>query len=108
MLNNRDAFVRLLLGLEIGINLGQKDMFKPASGVAGAVVVVHSKGTMPFPEDYGTLLSPGLYNVIGIKLVRIKRLSSPYSDCISPDRDNSDRDVYIQHYNVTFSKTVSI
>ncbi|KAK2144130.1 hypothetical protein LSH36_782g01017 [Paralvinella palmiformis] len=93
------------LGLEIGINLGQKDLFKPASSVAGAVVVIHSKGTVPFPEDYGNVLIPGLYNVIGFKLVRIKRLPSPYSDCINTGTYASERDVYIDQYNVSYSKT---
>ena len=62
------------LGLEIGISIGQKDIYTAAGGVAGAVIVVHSKDTMPFPEDYGTVLTPGAYNAIRIQLVQIKRL----------------------------------
>ena len=69
--------------------------------MAGAVVVVHSKGTMPFPEDYDTVLTPGVYNAISIRLVKIKRLPAPYTDCITADSNVIEKDVYISLYNVT-------
>ena len=96
------------IGLEIGINLGLKDMFKAAGGLAGAVVLIHSKGTMPFPEDYGTVITPGVYNTISVRLVTIKRLPEPYTDCIMMDSDAAVKDAYVSVYNVTYSKAVSM
>ncbi|KAK2142409.1 hypothetical protein LSH36_960g00003 [Paralvinella palmiformis] len=93
------------LGLEVGLNIGQKDIYTAAGGVAGAVIVVHSKDAMPFPEDYGTVLTPGVYNSIKMQLIKIKRLPYPYGDCISTDIDSSNRDVYTSLYNVTYSKS---
>ena len=62
---------------------------------------------MPFPEDYGTVLPPGVYNAVRIHKIQIKRLPFPYGDCILANSDMSDRDVYTSQYNVTYSKTVS-
>ena len=81
-------------------------MFQPAGGIAGAVIVIHSKDTMPFPEDFGMVLKPGVYNAIKIKLVQTERLPYPDDNCITLDSDASNRDVYINRYNVTYSKTV--
>jgi hypothetical protein len=92
--------------LEVGVNLGLSDAFKAADGVAGAVVVIHSKDSMPFPEDYGTVLTPGVFNAISIRLVKLKRLPLPYTDCINQYVDASLKDVYITLYNTTYSKTV--
>ena len=75
--------------------------------MAGAVIVVHSKDTMPFPEDYGTVLTSGVYNAIRIHLARIKRLPYPYGECVITDSEASYRDVYISQYNVIYSKMVS-
>ena len=88
------------------MTLGLSDAFKAADGVAGAVVVIHSKDSMPFPEDYGTVLTPGVFNAISIRLVKLKRLSLPYTDCINQDVDASLKDAYATLYNTTYSKTV--
>ncbi|KAK2148638.1 hypothetical protein LSH36_488g04037 [Paralvinella palmiformis] len=92
-------------GLEVGVTLGLSDAFRAADGVAGAVVVIHSKDSIPFPEDYGTVLTPGVFNAISIRLVKLKRLPLPYTDCINQDVDASLKDVYITLYNATYSKT---
>ena len=82
-------------------------MFKAAGSVAGAVIVIHSKDTMPFPEDYGIVLTPGVYNAIRMQKIQIRRLPYPYGDCIDENSDASAKDVYISQYNVTYSKMVS-
>ena len=83
-------------------------MFKAAGGVAGAVVLVHSEDTMPFPEDYGTVITPGVYNAVSVRLVKIKRLPAPYSDCVTADSDSTMKDAYVSLYNVTYSKAVRL
>ncbi|KAK2148637.1 hypothetical protein LSH36_488g04036 [Paralvinella palmiformis] len=95
-------------GLEVGVTLGLSDAFKAADGVAGAVVVIHSKDSMPFPEDYGTVLTPGVFNAISIRLVKLKKLPLPYTDCINQYVDASLKDVYITLYNTTYSKMVCL
>ncbi|KAK2153118.1 hypothetical protein LSH36_306g00027 [Paralvinella palmiformis] len=81
-------------GLEIGISIGQKDIYTAAGGVAGAVIVVHSKDTMPFPEDYGTVLTPGAYNAIRIHLT-LSAYSTDASTTKSCQPFNSGEDIYI-------------
>jgi len=50
------------------INLGRNDMYQASGGVAGAVIVIHSNNAMSFPEDFGTVLTPGVYNAIVLSL----------------------------------------
>ena len=77
------------------------------ASVAGAIVLVHARETMPFPEDYGIMLSPGLFNCVSLRLVQIKRLPRPYGDCIDETLDTSQRDVYQAKYSTKYSKVVS-
>ena len=88
--------------------MGLSDAFRAADGVAGAVVVIHSKDSIPFPEDYGTVLTPGVFNAISIRLVKLKKLPLPYTDCINQYVDASLKDVYITLYNTTYSKMVCL
>ena len=70
-------------------------MYQAAGGLAEAVIVIHSNNTMPFPDDHGTVLTPGAYNAIRIHLKTIKSLPYPYGDCVTTESDESYRDDYI-------------
>ena len=94
-------------GLEIGINVGQSDFLSAAGSVAGAIILPHARLTMPFPEDYGTMLTPGVYNVISLRLVQVNRQPAPYGDCIKNDTDTSDRNVYQDLIKGSYSRVVS-
>ena len=69
-------------------------------------MLVHARGTMPFPEDYGVMLTPGVFNVLGLRLVQLNRTPAPYGDCISDDMDTFYRNVYKEQFNVSYSKMV--
>ena len=98
--------VLFTLGLEIGLNIGQSEIMSAAGSVAGAIVLVHSRETTPFPEDYGIMLTPGVFNVINLRLTQIQRMPAPHGDCIPDQTDTSDRDVYQDIYKTTYSKVV--
>ena len=52
------------------LNIGQ-DEYVPAVGdTAGMRMVVHPQYRMPFPEDEGIMISPGMSTQVGIKEVR--------------------------------------
>ena len=93
-------------GLEIGVNIGQSDFLSAAGSVAGAIILPHSRNTMPFPEDYGLMLTPGVYNVISLRMMQVNRMPAPYGKCIMADVDTTDRDVYQETINTTYSRVV--
>ena len=72
--------ILLSVGLSMTINVNQHEYIKLAGDTAGAVVVIRPQNQMPFPEDDGIMVSPGLATSIGIKQVNNKptnRASSP-------------------------------
>ena len=89
------------------MNIGQSEFLRAAGSVAGAIVVVHARDKMPFPEDYGIMLTPGVFNVISLRMTQLTRKSAPYGDCMADDTDSTDRDVYQEQFNVTYSRVVS-
>ena len=88
------------------INIGQAEFLEAASSQAGALVLVHPPLTMPFPEDDGMMLRPGVFSLIGLKHVHISRQPEPYSDCIPDDVDSADRNAFSDEFNVSYSKKV--
>jgi hypothetical protein len=98
----------VLPGLEIGINIGQSDLLGAAGGVAGAIVLVHAPETTPFPEDYGVMLTPGVFNIISLRLLKLSRMPAPYGDCMLSDVKTANRDAYQEILNTTYTKVVSI
>ena len=91
----------------MSINVGQTDLMSAIASVAGAIVLVHARNTMPFPEDYGVMLSPGVFNCVSLRLLQITRLPRPYGDCIDETLNTSLRDVYQEKYSTKYSKVVS-
>jgi hypothetical protein len=74
--------------------------------MVGAIALVHARDTMPFPEDYGIIVTPGVFNVISLRLRQINRAPAPYGDCIPGTTDTSDRNVYEEKFGAVYSKTV--
>jgi len=54
------------------INVNQNEYVTEAGDTAGVVVVIRPQNEMPFPEDDGTLVSPGHATSIAIKQVHKK------------------------------------
>jgi len=51
------------------LNINQKEYVTEAGDTAGAVVVIRPQNQMPFPEDDGTIVSPGHATSIAITQV---------------------------------------
>ena len=59
-----------ILGLKLTLNIDQQEYAEGIAQVAGAVVVVHNQGKMPFPEDEGVFAKPGRLTSIGVNKVK--------------------------------------
>ena len=55
-------------GLKLALNIEQ-DQYNDVADQAGVRVLVHDPDEMPFPEDDGYNLPPGVSAAIGVKLV---------------------------------------
>lgn len=53
------------------INLDQHEYLDRVYRGAGAVVVVHAKDRMPFPEDEGIYVHPGALTALSFSQVRV-------------------------------------
>ena len=67
--NRHPNKICLTLGLTLTLNIGQDDYMKDIESSAGARIVVHPRGRMPFPKDEGVLAAPGQMSIIGIRQV---------------------------------------
>ena len=63
------------VGLTMTINVQQYEYVTQAGDTAGIVVVILPQYQMPFPEDDGTLISPGHATSIGIVQVGIRAMT---------------------------------
>ena len=57
-------------GLHLVLDIGQDDYATALSDVAGARIVAHRQQDMPFPEDEGITVTPGMATFIGLKKVK--------------------------------------
>jgi hypothetical protein len=56
--------------LQLIININQAEYLPGISESAGARLVIHNRLRMPFPQDEGIVLNPGVLTSIGISQVR--------------------------------------
>ncbi|CAG5133397.1 unnamed protein product [Candidula unifasciata] len=68
-------------GLRLELFLDQENYVPYLATEAGIRVLVHRKGTMPFPEDEGISIMPGRSTSIGIRQVSFTRLPPPHGVC---------------------------
>jgi len=61
-----------LTGLAMTMNIQQDEYVAEAGDTAGVVVVIQPQNQMPFPEDDGTLVSPG--HATSIAVVQVTTL----------------------------------
>ncbi|KAK2160274.1 hypothetical protein LSH36_137g07058 [Paralvinella palmiformis] len=90
-------------GLHVIININQAEYSDVIGDTAGVRMVIHPQNRMPFPEDEGITISPGRATSVGIRQVVVTREDHPYSDCVDPDGDHSDVDMYEELYPVSYS-----
>ncbi|KAH9518436.1 Amiloride-sensitive sodium channel subunit beta [Bulinus truncatus] len=70
-----------IYGLVLELFIDQREYVANLAPEAGARVVLHKRGTMPFPEDEGINVMPGTSTSIGIKQVVYNRLEPPHGVC---------------------------
>ncbi|XP_064609285.1 amiloride-sensitive sodium channel subunit beta-like [Liolophura sinensis] len=70
-----------LYGLELELFIEQDEYVPSVSQEAGARVVVHTRGKVPFPEDEGFTVSPGYMTSVGMRKTSIIRLGYPHGNC---------------------------
>jgi len=59
------------------MNIQQDEYVTEAGDTAGIVVVIQPQNQMPFPEDDGTLVSPGFATSIAVVQVKHHRRNAP-------------------------------
>lgn len=61
----------LLSGLKLNLNIESNEYVPEISQAAGARIVIHPQGEMPFPDEEGVNLVPGFSTAIGVRRVEI-------------------------------------
>ena len=56
-------------GLKLILNIDQEEYVPEVGESAGVRVVVHPQSRMPFPQDEGIVVGPGVLTSIGIRQV---------------------------------------
>ena len=71
MLTNITCIALLIfaLGLHLVLNIQQDDYVSHAVDSAGVRLVAHAQNSMPFPEDEGLTVAPGMATFIGLSKV---------------------------------------
>ena len=90
-------------GFRVELFVGTPEYTPCWSTQTGALVVVHNKSEQAFHSQDGIKVAPGLENNLLIKRTVLRKLSSPYSDCISDINDINAFDS--SSYRQTFAKT---
>ncbi|XP_046554137.1 acid-sensing ion channel 2-like [Haliotis rubra] len=68
-------------GLSLELYLDQDEYIAALSPSAGARVLIHPRNSMPFPEDEGISIAPGVSTSVGLRKVDITRLTPPHGVC---------------------------
>uniref|UniRef100_A0A915ARW1 Amiloride-sensitive sodium channel n=2 Tax=Parascaris univalens TaxID=6257 RepID=A0A915ARW1_PARUN len=101
------SFVGPLYGLSVMLYVADKEYLARHSQGAGFKVEVHPPEYVPFPEDKGFTISPGVMTSVGIKQMRISRMPLPYdgTDCgdlhgkTDPHGSWKNASLYYKRYN---------
>ncbi|VDN37102.1 unnamed protein product [Gongylonema pulchrum] len=72
------GFVGPLYGLSLTLYVADREYLARHSQGSGFKVEVHPVEYIPFPEDKGFTISPGVMTSVGIKQMRISRMPLPY------------------------------
>ncbi|XP_022103008.1 amiloride-sensitive sodium channel subunit alpha-like [Acanthaster planci] len=91
-----------LYGLILELNLEETEYIPSIQQASGARVVIDQQYRMPFPEDAGINVAPGVLTSIGIRKVEIDRKSDPYTNCTERDSDDS-QTVFSDFFGANYS-----
>ncbi|XP_068238538.1 uncharacterized protein [Palaemon carinicauda] len=87
-------------GIRLTLNINAKDYVSLLSPDVGARIIVHSPHLLPFPEDEGFNISPGLSVSVSISLKKILRVGQPYGKC----EDKTSSEIFKEYSAVTCRK----
>ncbi|XP_059174131.1 amiloride-sensitive sodium channel subunit beta-like [Physella acuta] len=88
-------------GLILELFINQQEYIANLASEAGARIIIHKKGTIPFPEDEGISVIPGRSSSIGIKQVSYSRLPPPHGVC---GYEAKTTDYYVHYLGTSHSK----
>ncbi|GFS05171.1 amiloride-sensitive sodium channel subunit beta-like [Elysia marginata] len=88
-------------GLKMELFLNQKEYVANLATEAGIRVLVHRRGSMPFPEDTGMTIMPGRSTSVGIKQLKFSRLPPPHGVCSNRGKIT---DFYNKYVGSSYSK----
>ncbi|RUS89854.1 hypothetical protein EGW08_002384 [Elysia chlorotica] len=88
-------------GLKMSLFVDQKQYVANLATEAGVRVLIHKRGSMPFPEENGITVMPGRSTSIGIKQLKFSRLPPPHGVCA---KKGTIDDYYSKHIGTSYSK----
>ncbi|XP_038073844.1 amiloride-sensitive sodium channel subunit gamma-like isoform X2 [Patiria miniata] len=91
-----------LYGLVLELNLEETEYLTSMQQAAGVRVVIGEQYHMPFPEDAGINVAPGLLTSIGIRKVEIQRKGDPYTNCTDEDTEDTET-VFSSFFGANYS-----
>ncbi|GFO07432.1 acid-sensing ion channel 3 [Plakobranchus ocellatus] len=98
--SHRSEWVTIRAGPGNGLSMefdAQLDEYLPFTTASGLKVLIHGNEEVPFPEDGGIMAGTGTTSSIAIRKTLIKRLPSPYSDCIAKvDVKNKEKNLFAE------------
>ncbi|XP_043925856.1 amiloride-sensitive sodium channel subunit gamma-like [Protopterus annectens] len=89
-------------GLMLELYIEQVEYIKELSSTAGLRMVIHDQHRMPFPEDEGVNISPGMESDIGMVKIHVRRLKPPYSSKCTDGEEKIN--YYATTYDVGYSR----
>ncbi|GFO34209.1 amiloride-sensitive sodium channel subunit gamma [Plakobranchus ocellatus] len=88
-------------GLKMELFINQDEYVANLATEVGARIVIHKRGSMPFPEDKGVTVMPGHATSIGMKQMQFSRLPPPHGVCAER---GSVTDYYSKYLGTSYSK----
>ncbi|TMS35156.1 hypothetical protein L596_002613 [Steinernema carpocapsae] len=106
------SFIGPFYGLSLTLYVDDKEYLLKHSPAAGFRVQVHPVEYVPFPEDEGFTISPGVVTSVAVKQMRISRMPFPYdgTDCGDIDKSHqrwSNSSIYQRSYEESLGKSRS-
>lgn len=91
-------------GLKLNLNIESNEYVPEISQAAGARIVIHPQGEMPFPDEEGVNLVPGFSTAIGVRREVVIRVD-PFNNgsCRNPDSKQKN-DLYKVKYGSFYSR----
>ncbi|XP_069988901.1 degenerin-like protein asic-1 isoform X2 [Penaeus vannamei] len=87
-------------GIRLTLSIRARNYLTLLSPDLGAKVIVHSPRRIPFPEDEGFNVSPGVSVSVSVGTKRIERVGPPWGDC----EDETESEVFKEYSDIRCKK----